>query len=1025
MSKRGHSQIIRMESPIGEVEDEMDNFGSNFEVYINNIPSLPHYSNNGIASNEEENQSNSNTNEYAVVHSMPHHSVSIAVPDGILQGNAIEKKRSGNNQSGGRKKSKKNYNSAKRPCAPFVGLKNCGITCHLNSILQALFHISHFKRMVWQIPEHKKKSPIQSLQRLFYRMQYGLELFASEEDNNEEVKSWSASTAEFIDSFGWNPFATLEHQEVHEMMKFLFDTLEESMESPLSSTIQQLFSGSLLNVTQVPSTGWQSTKQKDFRDLLLEVKGHYNLLNSLKKYAEPQRLTKENRINTENNGLQDGIKQSLFIELPSVLIIQLHRYEYFKKTKEFTKLNDKFTFPNELDLNHLITNTNVHNNAEKPIDQTYRIYAVLVHSGDMKNGHYYSYIRPNNGSDWFKFDDDKVTPASTEEAISHNFGHQSTGAYMLIYIRKSDESVIQTPSSIEDVPDHIRSQVEEESIEYKRSKQEKENCMTLKIALKSHLEDHAMKSFELCNFEKESEIFKVMKAYPLTHVKELCQDLFGISVAKQRFWTWSNRVNRTFRPDAPISQEDERLELENHPALETSNNCLFLEDISQSMSIASEDFSEMEDIMIFIKWYDSEKQQMSFLTTMWVKATQCFADLEQGIKEMLLLPNEQQIQLWEEVNSKAVERISEQTEISFSEFELGNGDIIIAQRMPGVGLLPTVQSYFTEVNARINVKFKPLRGNGASFSLSLSKKDSYDRIDEIVSAHLDRPPKRLRFTGHLVRFDEPKQTPIERTSTLRLRKMLLSQQEQPSDILYYELLNFPLYELETKMELYIDLRGFNTKVIETIHIILPKDSNVRQATEELRKKAKEIMEANGVDLSANSLRIMEIQNNQEIRILSSDELVIELTSRRLIVECPTNEEENMDPSLQCIIQVTHFNRVAPVYHYIGQPFRFVVSKDEKMLSIKNRLQQKLGCSKQEFDSFNTVAITYGKPTFPLLNDDVIGDKLPFTLLGIEHPIIKKAEIQPFESTVGERGPQRSTYEEIIEMVGMEDSLDLS
>lgn len=46
----------------------------------------------------------------------------------------------------------------------------------------------------------------------------------------------------------------------------------------------------------------------------------------------------------------------------------------------------------------------------------------MVHDGNDKGGHYYSYIRPNPEGDWFKFNDASVTRATSKEAIEDNFG---------------------------------------------------------------------------------------------------------------------------------------------------------------------------------------------------------------------------------------------------------------------------------------------------------------------------------------------------------------------------------------------------------------------------------------------------------------------------------------------------------------------------------------------------------------------------------------------------------------------------
>ena len=76
---------------------------------------------------------------------------------------------------------------------------------------------------------------------------------------------------------------------------------------------------------------------------------------------------------------------------------------------------------------------------------TYLLHAVLVHSGDNHGGHYVVFINPKCDGKWCKFDDDVVSRCTEKEAIQNNFGgadddgstRQSTNAYMLVYVRKS------------------------------------------------------------------------------------------------------------------------------------------------------------------------------------------------------------------------------------------------------------------------------------------------------------------------------------------------------------------------------------------------------------------------------------------------------------------------------------------------------------------------------------------------------------------------------------------------------------
>lgn len=50
-------------------------------------------------------------------------------------------------------------------------------------------------------------------------------------------------------------------------------------------------------------------------------------------------------------------------------------------------------------------------------DTKYVLYSVLVHSGGAFGGHYYAYVRPNNGDQWVKFNDSVVTEVQKREVL--------------------------------------------------------------------------------------------------------------------------------------------------------------------------------------------------------------------------------------------------------------------------------------------------------------------------------------------------------------------------------------------------------------------------------------------------------------------------------------------------------------------------------------------------------------------------------------------------------------------------------
>ena len=72
------------------------------------------------------------------------------------------------------------------------------------------------------------------------------------------------------------------------------------------------------------------------------------------------------------------------------------------------QINDRYEFPEVLDLD--IDNCKyLSENVDRSVRNKYRLHSVLVHSGGINGGHYYAYINPS-GSQWLKFDDERVRP---------------------------------------------------------------------------------------------------------------------------------------------------------------------------------------------------------------------------------------------------------------------------------------------------------------------------------------------------------------------------------------------------------------------------------------------------------------------------------------------------------------------------------------------------------------------------------------------------------------------------------------
>ncbi|KAL9553286.1 hypothetical protein MBANPS3_003345 [Mucor bainieri] len=360
-----------------------------------------------------------------------------------------------------------NYDSRKE--TGYVGIRNQGATCYMNSLIQSLYFTNIFRKAVYKIPTEKEdptNSVALALQRCFYNLQFSDE---------------SVGTTELTKSFGWDSLDAFMQHDVQEFSRVLQDNLEAKMKGTIvDGAVTNIFMGKMKSYIKCINVDYESSRIEDFYDIQLNVKGCKNLNDSFKKYVDTETMDGENKYMAEGHGLQDACKGVSFESFPPVLHLQLKRFEYDMQRDTMVKINDHHVFPDQINLDEFCSTPSAN-----PKDRNYVLHGVLVHSGDIDGGHYFALLKPEKDGKWFRFDDDRVTPVTLREVFEDNYGDDPlreasendddpkfltedqirctnarslkrfTNAYMLVYFQQTKLDEILSPIANEEIPKHL------------------------------------------------------------------------------------------------------------------------------------------------------------------------------------------------------------------------------------------------------------------------------------------------------------------------------------------------------------------------------------------------------------------------------------------------------------------------------------------------------------------------------------------------------------------------------------------
>eukprot|EP00794_Sanderia_malayensis_P014347 gene14347-15843_t len=366
------------------------------------------------------------------------------------------------------------------------GLINLGNTCFINCLLQGLASLSGFCQWMNALKKDDQESMLQN------SLQDMLEVLTNKAKTECDVFTVS-EIVECLQAHGW--IITSEQQDTHEFFQILLSTLDEEMAHNIreeeqykfktdssiaektsiigkvaeyfpakSLEMQSPFKGMLANRMKCTKCNHKSVRFDPFESVSLRIPQLSALTGAtlelcLADFAKSEKVDgvecpKCTSMADSGIAIKASLKKQLsFSKLPNCLCIHIQR-SYFMADGTAYK-NDQFVrFTDILDLqpyryntvayNHDIATANtismplrggnsLHTEKQPAISKSlYRLKSVIVHIGDVSDGHFVTYRRAIGSEDSWLFASDEHIKTATKKSVLSNT------AYLLFYERIND-----------------------------------------------------------------------------------------------------------------------------------------------------------------------------------------------------------------------------------------------------------------------------------------------------------------------------------------------------------------------------------------------------------------------------------------------------------------------------------------------------------------------------------------------------------------------------------------------------------
>jgi len=358
--------------------------------------------------------------------------------------------------------------SVKSHCG-FVGLRNLGSTCYMNSLLQQFYMMPHFRNALIKsgVDLTQKMSEEDCTESLLFQLMRMFSFLSLSEKQAFDTVNFCRA---YKDETG-RPVDVRIQQDAQEFFTILADRLETEMkESRYRYLLNDTF-GAQVAHQMICQGGCNKTRERKqpMPMISLPIKNRNNMVESLEAFVQSEELDGVSCDHCQKKCLT--FKRQVLHTLPNTIFFHLKRFELNFETFRHEKSNQRFEFPLEIDLepytreglkrieSEKATTDGAADKDKKPEDDKkdnsnqpppqsneanqenpnenksfakysehpkeyyqYHLVGIVVHTGSAEAGHYYSYIKDRKTGEWNEFNDSLIKPFDIKYLDNDCFG---------------------------------------------------------------------------------------------------------------------------------------------------------------------------------------------------------------------------------------------------------------------------------------------------------------------------------------------------------------------------------------------------------------------------------------------------------------------------------------------------------------------------------------------------------------------------------------------------------------------------